>query len=84
MIKDARLHGRKQYTADFPGIGEGDNEVSDMSKNAEMIQQLKTVKGILVSKELRGDDWEEMQSAVSKLEEVVSYINDCSGKGIQF
>ena len=55
-----------------------------MSKNAEMIQQLKAVKGILVSKELRGDDWEEMQAAVSKLEEVVSYINDCSGKGIQF
>lgn len=63
---------------------EGSNEVNDMSKNAEMIQQLKAVKGILVSKELRGDDWEEMQSAVSKLEEVVSYINDCSGKGIQF
>jgi hypothetical protein len=49
-----------------------------MSKNAEMIQQIKMVKSILVSKELRGDDWEEMQ------EEVVSYINDCSGKGIQF
>lgn len=55
-----------------------------MSKNAEMIQQLKMVKSILVSKDLRGDDWEEMQAAVGKLEEVVSYLNDCSGKGIQF
>lgn len=70
--------------AGFRDEGERSNEVSNMSKNAEMIQQLKAVKGILVSKELRGEDWEEMQAAVSKLEEVVSYINDCSGKGIQF
>lgn len=55
-----------------------------MEKNGEMIQKLKEVKSILVSKDLRGDDWYEMQSAVSKLEEVVSYINDCSGKGIEF
>lgn len=56
----------------------------NMEKNGEMIQKLKEVKSILVSKDLRGDDWYEMQSAVSKLEEVVSYINDCSGKGIEF
>lgn len=55
-----------------------------MEKNSEMIRKLKEVKNILVSKELRGDDWDEMQAAVSKLEEVVSYINDCSGKGIEF
>lgn len=55
-----------------------------MEKNGEMIQMLKDVKSILVSKELRGDDWDDMQAAVSKLEEVVSYINDCSGKGIEF
>lgn len=55
-----------------------------MEKNSEMIRKLKEVKNILVSKELRGDDWDEMQAAVSKLEEVVSYINDCSGNGIEF
>lgn len=55
-----------------------------MEKNGEMIQKLKEVKSILVSKELRGDDWDEMQAAVAKLEEVVSYINDCSGRGIEF
>lgn len=55
-----------------------------MDKNGEMIQMLKDVKNILVSKELRGDDWDDMQAAVSKLEEVVSYINDCSGRGIEF
>ncbi len=55
-----------------------------MEKNKEMIQKLKDVKSIMVSRELRGDDWDEMQAAISKLEEVVSYINDCSGKGIEF
>lgn len=55
-----------------------------MEKNKEMIQKLKEVKSVLVSKDLRGDDWDEMQTAVSKLEDVVSYINDCSGKGIEF
>jgi len=55
-----------------------------MERNGEMIQKLKDVKSMLVSKELRGDDWYDMQAAVSKLEEVVSYINDCSGKGIEF
>ena len=52
-----------------------------MGKNSEMVKQLKAVKSILVSKELR---WEEMQAAVKKLEEVVSYLNDCSGRGITF
>ena len=55
-----------------------------MERNKEMIQKLKDVKSIMVSRELRGDDWDDMQAAVSKLEEVVSYINDCSGKGIEF
>ncbi len=55
-----------------------------MEKNGEMIQKLKQVKNILVSKDLRGDDWDEMQAAVSKLEDVVSYINDCSANGIEF
>ncbi|MCI8834333.1 MAG: hypothetical protein HFH24_03000 [Ruminococcus sp.] len=55
-----------------------------MGKNSEMVKQLKAVKSILVSKELRGEEWEEMQAAVKKLEEVVSYLNDCSGRGITF
>lgn len=62
----------------------GKRREEEMTKNSEMIQHLKTVKKILVSKELRGEEWEEMQAAVAKLEEVVSYINDCSGRGIEF
>ena len=30
-----------------------------MEKNKEMIQKLKDVKSIMVSRELRGDDWDE-------------------------
>lgn len=55
-----------------------------MAKNAEMIRQLKQVKQALVSKEFHGEDWEEMQQAVAELEKVVSYINDCTGRGIEF
>ena len=53
-------------------------------KNQELIHKLKDVKKSIVSKELRGDDWEDMQSAVKKLEEVVTYINVCTGRGIYF
>lgn len=55
-----------------------------MGKNAELVRQLKQVKQVLVSKELHGEEFEEMQQAVSELEKVVSYINDCTGKGIEF
>lgn len=53
-------------------------------KNQELIHKLKEVKQTIVSRDLRGDEWEEMQSAVEKLEEVVTYINDCTGRGIYF
>lgn len=53
-------------------------------KNQELIHKLKDVKKALVSTELRGDDWDDMETAVTKLEEVVTYINDCTGRGIYF
>lgn len=55
-----------------------------MGKNAELVRQLKQVKQALVSRELHGEEFEEMQQAVAELEKVVSYINDCTGKGIEF
>lgn len=54
------------------------------NRNQELIHMLKDVKKSLVSKELRGEEWEEMEAAVKKLEEVVTYINDCTGRGIHF
>lgn len=54
------------------------------SKNQELIHMLKDVKKSLVSKDLRGEELEEMETAVGKLEAVVTYINDCTGRGIYF
>lgn len=52
--------------------------------NTNLVNQLKEVKKAIVAKELVGDDWEEQQAAVNKLEEVVTYLNDASAKGIGF
>ncbi|MDD3403105.1 MAG: hypothetical protein PHQ72_07095 [Hespellia sp.] len=52
--------------------------------NTNLVNQLKEVKKKIVAKELVGDDWEEQQTAVNKLEEVVTYLNDASAKGIGF
>ena len=55
-----------------------------VQRNKELIDKLKDVKVAFVSKDLRGEDWDEMQNAIRKMEEVVGFINDCSGKGIEF
>lgn len=52
--------------------------------NTNLVNQLKEVKKAIVAKELVGDEWEEQQAAVNKLEEVVTYLNDASAKGIGF
>lgn len=52
--------------------------------NTSLVNELKKVKNAIVTKELMGDDWEEQQAALNKLEEVVSYLNDASAKGIDF
>ena len=52
--------------------------------NSNLIKELKHVKQCLVAVDLRGQDWEERQAALEKLEEVVTYLNDCAGKGIEF
>lgn len=52
--------------------------------NTNLVNELKKVKAAIVAKELIGDEWEEQQTAVNKLEEVVTYLNDASAKGIGF
>ena len=52
--------------------------------NQELIRQLKYVKQCIVNKEMRGNDWEEQQEAVNKLEEVINYLKDEEGKEIEF
>ena len=50
----------------------------------ELIRELKHVKNALVNKELSGDEWEEKQEMVKKLEDVTSYLKDALGQGIEF
>lgn len=50
----------------------------------ELIRELKHVKNALVNKELSGDEWEEKQEMVKKLEDVTSYLKDALRQGIEF
>ena len=50
----------------------------------ELIRELKHVKNALVNKELSGDEWEEKQEMVKKLEDVTSYLKDALGQGLEF
>lgn len=52
--------------------------------NEKLIRELKYVKSCLVAKDMRGDDWEERQDILEKLEDAVTYLNDCTGRGIDF
>ena len=52
--------------------------------NQELIRQLKYVKQCIVNKEMRGNDWEEQQEAVNKLEEVINYLKDEEGRAVEF
>nr|WP_317282577.1 hypothetical protein [uncultured Sellimonas sp.] len=48
----------------------------------ELILKLKEVKQALVDLDMQGDDWEERQEILQKLEDVTSYVKDMMGKGL--
>lgn len=47
----------------------------------ELILKLKEVKQALVDLDLKGEEWEERQEILQKLEEVTSYVKDAMGSG---
>lgn len=47
----------------------------------ELILKLKEVKQALVDLDVSGDDWEERQEILQKLEDVTSYVKDAMGSG---
>ena len=49
-----------------------------------MIKKLKDVKQGLVSKDMTGEEWEEREEILEKLEDVTTYLKDALGKGIEF
>lgn len=52
--------------------------------NNELVKYLKIVKRSMVDKDMVGDDWDERQQIIQNLEEAVTYLNDCSSRGIEF
>ena len=55
-----------------------------IAMNEHLIQNLKHVKKCLVNKEMVGQDWEERQEILAKLEDVVTYLNDATEEDINF
>lgn len=55
-----------------------------IAMNENLIQNLKHVKECLVNKEMVGQDWEERQEILAKLEDVVIYLNDATEEDINF
>ncbi|MCI8638797.1 MAG: hypothetical protein HFG41_06560 [Coprococcus sp.] len=51
---------------------------------SELIKQIKGIKQALVNVELSGEDWEEREDILEKLEDVTTYLKDALGKGIEF
>ena len=50
----------------------------------EMIKEIKNIQQRLVNKEMEGEEWEEKMEMVHKLEDVVTYLKDAMGRGIEF
>lgn len=47
----------------------------------ELILKLKEVKQALVELDVKGEEWEERQEILRKLEDVTSYVKDIMGSG---
>lgn len=47
----------------------------------ELVLKLKEVKQALVDLDLKGEEWEERQEILQKLEDVTSYVKDAMGSG---
>ena len=50
----------------------------------DLIKQIKKIKQALVNVDMSGDDWEERDEILDKLEDVTTYLKDAMGKGIEF
>ena len=55
-----------------------------MIMTEELIREVKHIQRCLAAKDMRGDEWEEKQEIINKLEAVSDYLKDALGKGIEF
>ena len=50
----------------------------------ELIKEVKHIQQCLIAREMTGEEWEEKMEMVHKLEDVVTYLKDAMGRGIEF
>ena len=50
----------------------------------ELVKKVKDVEQALVRKDMTGEEWEEREEILEKLEDVTTYLKDALGKGIEF
>lgn len=51
---------------------------------ADLIREIKHIKKSMVNVEMSGDDWQEREEMLEKLEEVSNYLKDAMARGIEF
>lgn len=52
--------------------------------NENLVKQLKNLKSCLVNKPMDGEDWQEKQEMIGRIEELTVYLNDASARGVDF
>ena len=51
---------------------------------ADWIREIKKMKQAMVNVEMSGDEWQEREEMLEKLEEVSNYLKDAMARGIEF
>ena len=51
---------------------------------ADLIKEIKIIKKAMVNVEMAGEDWQEREEMLEKLEEVSNYLKDAMARGIEF
>ena len=66
------------------GVLEHFSKKGEMTMTGDLIKEVKHIQQCLVNKDMEGEEWEEKMEMVHKLEDVVPYLKDAMGRGIEF
>lgn len=50
----------------------------------ELIKEVKHIQRCLANKDMTGEEWEEKEAIIEKLEDVCTYLKDALGRGVEF
>lgn len=51
---------------------------------ADLIKQIKEMKKAMVNVEMTGEEWQDREAMLEKLEDVSTYLKDAMARGIEF